>query len=95
MTTEQLRQLNTIIDHYGAIHQKDKAIEELSELITELSRCQQEPNETYYMENIIDELADVLVMCNQLMIIFDCFGEVEERIDYKINRQLNRMKREV
>ena len=95
MTTEQLRHLNTIVEHYGAIHQKDKAIEELSELITELSRCQQEPNEPCYRENIIDELSDVLVMCNQLMIIFDCFGEVEERIDFKINRQLGRIKSEV
>ena len=93
MTTEQLRHLNTIVEHYGAMHQRDKAIEELSELITELSRYQQNPDELDIRENIIDELTDVVIMCNQLMIIFDCFAEVEERIEFKIKRQLERMKR--
>jgi hypothetical protein len=46
-------------------------------------------------ENIIDEITDVEVMINQLKIIFCCFGEVEERIDFKINRQLERIKNEV
>ena len=93
MTTEQLRNLNFIVDHYGSANQLEKSQEELSELITEISRYNQNPDEPHLRGNIIDELADVIVMCNQLMIIFDCTGEVEERIDFKINRQLERIKR--
>ena len=95
MTTEQLRHLNFIVEHYGAKHQQEKAVEELSELITEISRYNQNPDEPHLRANIIEELADVIVMCNQLMIIFDCTGEVEEIINYKINRQLERIKNEV
>ena len=93
MTQEQLRQLNFIVEHYGASNQLNKSIEELSELITEISRY--DADEPHHRGNIIDELSDVMVMCNQLMIIFNCFGEVEERIDFKINRQLERIKNEV
>lgn len=95
MTTEQLRNLNFIVDHYGSANQLEKSQEELSELITEISRYNQNPDEPHRRGNIIDELSDVMVMCNQLMIIFNCFGEVEERIDFKINRQLERIKNEV
>ena len=94
MTTEQLRHLYTIIDHYGVNHQMKKAIEECNELIEVVDNSLTDlPCD--YTPSIIDEIADVEVMINQLKIIFDCFGEVEERIDFKINRQLERMKKEV
>ena len=90
MTTEQLRHLTTIVEHYGVYTQENKAIEECSELIKEISINNNGINN---IEALIDEIADVEVMINQLKIIFYCFGEVEERIDYKINRQLERMKK--
>jgi hypothetical protein len=92
MTTEQLRRINKIVKHYGAEHQMEKAIEECKELIEEIVPA---IDGLGFVENIVDEIADVEVMINQLKIIFDCFGEVEERIEYKINRQLERMKSEV
>lgn len=92
MTTEQLRRINKIVKHYGAKHQMEKAIEECQELIEEIKPA---IDGLGFVENIVDEIADVEVMINQLKIIFDCFGEVEERIEYKINRQLERMKSEV
>jgi hypothetical protein len=70
----------------------EKAIEECKELIEEIVPA---IDGLGFVENIVDEIADVEVMINQLKIIFDCFGEVEERIEYKINRQLERMKSEV
>jgi NTP pyrophosphatase (non-canonical NTP hydrolase) len=88
MTTEQLRHINTIVEHYGSDRQQDKAIEECSELIKAICKWKEHLD---FAEDIVDEVADVIIMCNQLMIIFDCFGEVEERIDYKINRQLKRI----
>lgn len=90
MTTEQLRHLGNIIGHYGAKNQMEKAIEECKELVYEIENAIEFKG---VLENIIDEVADVEVMINQLKIIFGCFGEVEERIDFKINRQLERMKK--
>ena len=89
MTTEQLRHLNTIVEHYGKYHQIKKAKEECEELLKEIEDALVGEE---VIERIVDEIADVEVMINQLKIIFDCFGEVEERIEYKIKRQLERMK---
>ena len=88
MTTEQLRHLNTIVEHYGHDKQQDKAIEECSELIQAICKWKEKSD---FAEKIIEEIADVEIMCNQLKIMFECFGEVEEQIDYKINRQLKRI----
>jgi NTP pyrophosphatase (non-canonical NTP hydrolase) len=88
MKQEQLRQLCRIIEAYGAGVQKDIAIEECSELIQAICKHKRGLGN---LENIVDEIADVEIMLNQLKIIFDCFGEVEERIDFKIKRQLERI----
>lgn len=88
MTTEQLRHLNAIVEIYGADHQQDKVIEECSELIQAICKYKECLD---HVENIVDEIADVEIMLNQLKIIFECFGEVEERIEFKINRQLERI----
>lgn len=90
MSTEQLRHLKTIVEHYGTENQLGKAEEELDELIEQVVLAKENMAS---LEEIIDEIADVEVMINQLKIIFDCFGEVEERIDFKIKRQLKRMKK--
>ena len=87
-----LRHLKTIVEHYGEDNQEEKAIEECAELIKELCKFRETMDNR---ENIIDEIADVEVMLNQLKIIYNCFGEVEERIDFKIKRQLERIMNEV
>ena len=56
--------LTTAIRKYGRGPQRDKAIEELSELIRALARCDDR-------ENIAEEMADVMIMLDQLEIIFD------------------------
>ena len=56
--------LKAAIKHYGIWPQRDKAIEELSELIRALARCDDR-------ENIAEEMADVRIMLDQLEIIFD------------------------
>ena len=88
MKQEQLRQLCKIVECYGPDRQQDKAIEECSELIKAICKWKETSD---HAEEIVDEIADVEIMCNQLKIIFDCFGEVEERIEFKINRQLERI----
>lgn len=56
--------LEAAIHHYGLGPQRDKAIEELSELIRALARCDDH-------ENIAEEMADVRIMLDQLELIFD------------------------
>lgn len=55
--------LKTAIRKYGPGTQRDKAIEELSELIRALARCDD-------TENLAEEMADVRIMLDQLEIIF-------------------------
>lgn len=98
MTQEQLRNLNTIVEKYGTDPQIDMAIEEMSELTKALLKYRRKKNSTAtFDENelraeIIDEIADVSIMVAQLQIIFGCMAETEERITYKIDRQMNRIK---
>lgn len=91
MKQEQLRKLCGIIEHYGVDIQKDIAIEECSELIQAICKHKRGLGK---LEDIVDEIADVEIMMNQLKIIFDCSGEVEDRIDFKIKRQLERIANE-
>ena len=90
MKPEQLRKLIRNIEHYGTSAELDQAIEECEELIDEIKKYK---NSSGCLESIIDEIADVKVMLAQLEIIFDCSGAVEDRVDYKINRQMERIEK--
>ena len=83
--------LQYIIDTYGTSSQVDMAIEECSELQKALLKHRRKPGEEA-REAIIDEIADVEIMLNQLKLIFSCTKDVSERVDYKIERQLERIK---
>lgn len=88
---EMARKLQTVISTYGVNPQVDMAIEECSELTKALLKYRRKPTpET--RNDIIDELADVQIMLHQMNIIFGCAGEVESMIDYKINRQIERIR---
>lgn len=98
MTQEQLRNLNTIVEKYGTAPQIDMAIEESSELIKALLKYRRKKNSAEIFDEkelraaVIDEIADVSIMVTQLQIIFGCMAETEERIAYKIARQINRIR---
>jgi len=70
------------VDHFGVEHQKRKAIEELGELICELSR---EQDHRTNREHIQEELADVIIMCEQLRLIYGG-KETDAWIDRKLER---------
>lgn len=53
------------IDHFGLEHQIGKAIEELGELITELSRWLQKDKRAN-LNNIAEETADVQIICKYI-----------------------------
>ena len=93
LTQEQMRNLNTIVETYGNDAQEDMAIEECSELVKAILKLRRSDEKTAEMrEAVIDEIADVQIMLSQLEIIFNCVAEVEDRIDFKINRQMGRIK---
>ena len=81
-----------IIDTYGTRSQQDIAIEELSELQKAILKYRRKSSNKR-RKVVIDEIADVSVMLEQLKIIYSCNKEVEERMDYKIGRQIKRIKK--
>ena len=73
-----------IFNHYGEDNQRKKLKEELEELLFELDHPAMS-NREYF----VDELADVLVMCLQFAFTYP---EVKQRMLFKIDRQLKRMR---
>lgn len=91
MTAEQKKLLNLIIINYGNLSQEDMAIEECSELIKAILKHRRGKAT---IADLIDEIADVEIMIEQLKIIYACDGYVQNVIQYKIDRQLERMRKE-
>lgn len=82
-------QLKKIIDYYGAYAQSVQAIEEMSELTKELCKAL---NYKSNKENLVEEIADVQIMLEQLKIINNIDEKtLEKEIQYKIARTLGRM----
>lgn len=81
------------ICNYGTAPQMDMAIEEMSELTKALLKWRRARGAelTAARDNIVDELADVRIMCRQMEILFQCEDEVEKRIDFKVQRQSKRL----
>ncbi len=85
-------QLLFIINTYGVKPQEDIALEELSELQKAILKHRRYGNKETE-QAIIDEIADVQIMLEQLKIIYSCHRDVEERVEYKIDRQIKRIKK--
>lgn len=82
-----------ILNHYGAEAQKSKLCEELQELIDAAKDdLHYETPET--RKHFIEELADVTIMVEQarLALTLEEKAEYYKVIEYKINRQLRRMR---
>lgn len=91
MNEEQLKSYYTgckiIFSHYGEEKQKQQLIQELSELITAITKNNP--------KNIIEEMADVLVMIDQFLINRPLMEKQIESVQLdKIKRQLERIKHE-
>ena len=71
--------LKAIINHYGHTNQFNKAVEELSELIRAIVRDDK--------DNVIEEMADVYIMLEQLLIMCNI---PEVIMDYSINKKIER-----
>ena len=79
--------LLTIFNAYGKSHQVSKLLEEVGEFIETIM------NED--KENMVQEMADVMVMLKQFQYYYGIEDEqIEEIMKYKINRQLERLDKE-
>jgi len=79
--------LKQAVKHYGANAQIDKAIEEMSELTKALLK-DRHGNGNHDTE-VAEEIADVLIMVEQLIMIYDN----EEEVDKHTNRKISRLTR--
>ena len=75
-----------IATHYGKDHQLEKCKEELNELIEVIDSKDE--------ESIIEEIADVEIMIDQVKHLMRAERIVEIYKDYKISRQLMRIAKE-
>lgn len=87
---------------YNKKVQTVKAIEELAELQQALSKIYlaNESNSNYaerslLLKHVTEEMADVLIMLNQMISLHSIqFNELCEMFDYKVKRQIRRIKGE-
>lgn len=96
-TTMQPEVLQNAVDTYGKEAQVDVAIEEMSELIKALlknRRAEHSPEAWDYektRQNIFEEIADVVIMLTQLLMIFGGRDAVQKAIDAKVERLSTRL----
>lgn len=89
ITEEQIRVLNLAIIRYGPAAQLDMVIEEMSELTKEICKRKRGSDNRF---ELIDEIADVLIMIEQLKMIYNIDNEaVIDRIEIKVNRLNDRL----
>ena len=96
MTDEQKAKCHQIAEHYGEEHQMLKAVEEMAELTQAIVKGISGEYPLYSM-SLCEEYADMVIMMEQLKVFMHDHGvlrDVRRFIDYKLNRQLERMESE-
>lgn len=82
-----------ILQYYGIMHQKAKAIEELAELIVALQKDILAGKESH-SRAVLEEIADVHIMLTQLLDDESDKTTVSLIVDKKLKRQMRRIKAE-
>ena len=87
--------LEKAIKHYGAKIQMGVACEESAELIQAISKCLRYKDDIEARNNLVEEIADVLIMIDQLKIIMNIKDyEIECYRRYKLDRLERRIENE-
>ena len=102
MTEKQTEKALEILNYYGDQKQRRQLVEECAELIqavTKLERAQESGGIAEVIERTPDlasELADVRIMIEQIEMSLcgDISTNIQEQIEYKLQRQLDRIERE-
>lgn len=98
-TTMRPEVLERAVDTYGKEAQTDMAIEEMSELTKALlkhRRAEKSPEAWDYertKQNICEEIADVIIMLTQLLIIYGGRREIQQDIDIKVSRLAEKLEK--
>lgn len=82
--------INRIADMYGKELQLIVLMEECGELIQACSKQLRRKDKS--INNLIEELADVRIMIEQIEHLYGIKSLVEDEMEYKLIRQLERMK---
>ena len=92
-TTAQPEVLKQAIEVYGTNAQVDVAIEEMSELTKALLKLRRAGSAGWAdaKESVFEEMADVVIMLTQLMMIYDGRKAVQQFIDAKVKRLAGRL----
>ena len=94
----KLHKQTDVIKNYGIVSQLGVATEELAELIQAINKMNRLTGDTEGYckgrEHLAEEIADVIVCIDQLKTIYHITdAEITEIANYKILRQLERMRR--
>lgn len=84
-----MNRIEFLATYYGKEHQELKTLEELEELTTELINNIRTEGVS---SNTPSEISDVLIMLYQLIYIYNIGDEIENITEFKINRQIDRIK---
>lgn len=89
----RLRQtiLQDALETYGAYTQTMMVFEEMAELTKELTKNMRGADNR---EHIAEEIADVLIMIDQMIILHNCAGLVAQFKNRKIDRLNSRLRKE-
>lgn len=81
------------IQYHGIEQETTIAMEECSELIQAISKCKRYGCVDKYRDNLIEEIADVLIIINELQLIYNISNaDIENIKKYKIDRMDYRIK---
>lgn len=89
---DKIRQIS---EHYDKYTQIRKAQEECQELIGELYNAVYINDQITLPDNTWSEVADVMIMCIQLAMQHGKEDTVREQMEYKVNRQMERIENEI
>ena len=88
-------EMEKVINFYGKKAQCYQAMEECAELIVAINKCLRYPHDDQRINNLIEEIADVIIMICQLKVIFQIpNSEVESMIKFKEDRIIKRFEQE-
>lgn len=94
MEPSLLDKIRQISEHYDKYTQIRKAREECQELLDELFELKIINGNHVLPDNTWSEVADVIIMCIQLTMQHEKEDIVREQMEYKVNRQMDRMRKE-
>ena len=85
--------IRAIARHYGKEPQMGVAQEECAELIQAISKIRRKGETVETLDNLVEEIADVSIMCAQLEELFGVRASVALRMHQKLDRQLERIRK--